>query len=478
MALKDVREFMEMLDKTGDLVRIKREVDWDREAGAISKRACELSGPATLFEKVRDYPKGYRILGGALGTYRRVAIAMGLEPDASIKRVYEEYERREQGSGFSSIVTKKAPCKENIMLGPDVDLYHFPAPMCHEGDGGRYIATWSMTVSKDPETGWTNWGMYRFMIHNQRFLVGLPLPHSHLGTVLFEKYVPRNQPMPIAVVIGTDPLCSLAAATGVRYGEDEVILASKLRGESVELVKCETNDLLVPAHSEIVIEGEILPDRVAPEGPFGEFTGYRTQGARAAILCRVSAITYRKSPVLTMSALGTPPDDSSVAGAMGVAVALKMRLIRHKIPVIDTFLPPEGASHLVVVKVKEGGREVAQKVGETLVGRRTNLTKIIVVDEDVDIFNWGEVIHAVSSKCHSARGIHIIERQLSGSNIIPCYTDEERRKGMVAIAVLDATWPLDWPKEEIPIKASFEEMYSSETKEKVLKNWRSYGFRK
>jgi UbiD family decarboxylase len=236
MAFKDVREFIEGLDRTGDLLRIKREVDWDREAGAISRRACELSGPATLFEKVKDYPEGYRILGGPLATYRRVAIAMGLDPDVSIKRVYEEYERREQGAALPAVIVKEAPCKENILLGGDIDLYRFPAPMCHEGDGGRYIATWCMTVSREPETGWINWGMYRFMIHNQKFLTGFPFPHSHLGTVLFKQYVPKNLPMPASIVIGTDPLCSLVATTGVRYGEDEICLASKLRQEAVELV--------------------------------------------------------------------------------------------------------------------------------------------------------------------------------------------------------------------------------------------------
>lgn len=476
MVPKDLRQFIEALERTGDLIRIKDEVSWDLEAGAISRRACELSGPATLFERIKDYPEGYRILGGPLATWRRVAIAMGLSPETSVREIHRTYEQRVERP-VKPVVLKSWPHKRNIMLGEDVDLYNFPAPMCHELDGGRYIGTWDLVVCKDLNSDWTNWGMYRFMIHNRRFLVGLPFPASHLGMLLRGEFLATGQPMPVAVLIGADPLCSLAAATGYRQRESEADFAGGLRQEAVELVKCQTNELLVPANAEIVIEGEILPDATAPEGPFGEYTGYRHEADQMGTLVRVSAVTYRDSPIMTMSNLGVPPDDSSVAGALGVTVALKRRLLRHGIPVTDVFLPPEGASHLVVVGVKSGGREVAKKVRDVLTGRRAYYTKIMVVDEDVDVFDLRQVLHAFSVKCHSFRGVFLNQREGIGSIATPCYSREEREKLVGATALFDCTWPPEWPRDEIPSKMSFEDAYPQEVKDKALAKWATCGFR-
>jgi 4-hydroxy-3-polyprenylbenzoate decarboxylase len=475
MVSKDLREFIEALDKSGDMVRIKRSVDWDLEVGAISRRACEAVGPATLFEKIKGYPKGFRILGGALATWRRVAVAMGLDPETSIREIHYTYEER-IGCPIKPLMVNNSP-RCNVLLGEDIDLYAFPSPMCHELDGGRYIGTWDVVVSKDPTKAWTNWGMYRFMVHNSRYLIGSPTPASHLGVMLKERFLPRASTMPIAVVIGADMLSSLTAATGHRMGESEVNFAGGLRLEPVELIKCKTNDLMVPANAEIVIEGEILLDATAPEGPFGEYTGYRRESNQTGTLVRVTAITYRDEPIITMSSLGIPPDDSSIAGAMGVSVALKRRLLGHKLPITDVFLPPEGASHLVVVGVKSGGSEVAKEIREVISGRRAWYTKIVVVDEDVDVFDIGQVIHALAVKCHSYRGIHLSEQEGVASPVTPCYSRQEKEKLLGATALFDCTWPREWPNDEIPVKMSFEEAYSSEIKSKVVKNWSRYGFK-
>lgn len=475
MIPKDLREFIEALDKSGDLVRIKRGVDWDLEVGAISRRACEAAGPATLFEKIKDYPKGFRILGGVLATWRRVAVAMGLRPEISIREIHRIYEER-IGCPVKPIVVKDSP-RCNVLIGEDIDLYTLPSPMCHELDGGRYIGTWDVVVSKDPDNMWTNWGMYRFMVHNRRYLIGSPTPVSHLGMMLKEKFLPRTSAMPIAVVIGADMLSSLAAATGHRVGESEVNFAGGLRLEPVELIKCVTNDLMVPANAEIVIEGEILPKATAPEGPFGEYTGYRRESDRTGTLVRVTAITYRDEPIVTMSSLGVPPDDSSIAGAMGVSVALKRRLLGHKLPITDVFLPPEGASHMVVVGVKSGGSKVAKKIRDVISGRRAWYTKIVVMDEDVDVFDIGQVIHALAVKCHSYRGIHLSQQEGVGSPVTPCYSRQEKDKLVGATALFDCTWPREWSNDEIPVKMSFEDAYPPEIKSRVIKNWRRYGFK-
>ena len=477
MAFKDLREFISALDKTGDLVHVRREVDWDAEAGAINRRAYEMWGPAILFEKVKDYPEGFRIFAGSLGTFRRVAIALGLPPETSVREIYDEYERREEHP-VKPVVVKDGPCKENIILGDDVDVYRFPAPMVHDGDGGRYIGTWDIVVTEDPDSEWANWGMYRFMIHNKRHVVGFPRYHSHLGRVLNEKYVPGKKPMPMALVLGAEPLCHQAAGTAYGKGLNEAEFAGALRQEPVELMKCETSDLLVPATAEVVIEAEILPDATALEGPFGEYPGYRTGGRRMGVLARIKAITHRNSPIITMLSLGYPPDCVAVATPIAAALAVKRQLKRFGVPVTGVYTPPEGVMHTLVVGVERGGRDVANQILDILTFRRSEWSKIIMVDDDIDVFNMFQVLHALSAKCHPVNGI--ITRELEpgkGNPITPCYTPEERSQYRGGIALFDCTWPPDWPRDtHLPVKSDFNTIYSEETKKKVLENWKEYGF--
>ncbi|MFQ5826654.1 MAG: UbiD family decarboxylase, partial [Dehalococcoidia bacterium] len=437
MAFNDIRQFIEALDRSGDLVRVGEQVDWDLEAAAITRRCYETLGPAALFENIKDYPPGYRILGGCLGSYRRVAVALGLAPDTPIPDIHHEYERREQHP-IKPVVVDSGPCKENVMVGDDIDLHHFPAPMIHDGDGGRYLGTWDIVVTKDPDTGWMNWGMYRFMINTRRTLTGDPSFISHLGMVFTKKYLPQERPMPMALVIGADPLSSMVATAGYGIGVDEADMAGALRQEPVELVRCETSDLLVPAHAEIVIEGDILPNAIAPEGPFGEYPGYRTEKARTGVVCRVKAITYRSDPIITMISLGVPVDDSSVAAALTAGISMKRRLNRHGIPVTDVYAPPEGVTHLVIIGVKSGGTEVANRIKDVFLARRVNVNKVIVVDEDVDVFNLGQVLHAFAVKCHPIRGVIADRVEAGKANMLtPCYSHEERKQMKGGIDIFD-----------------------------------------
>jgi len=478
MAFKDHRDFFEVLERENDLARVKKEVDWDGEAGAISRKVFEKEGPALLFEKIKDYPEGYRISNGTSGTWGRVALSMMLPKNTSVRKIYKEYEERIDIKIPPKIVKKAdAPCKENIMLGEKVDLNEFPAPMVHEGDGGRYIGTWDVVVNKDPETNWTNWGMYRFMVHTKNWLTGWPQSTSQLAFIMKKSYLPYNKPMPIAVVLGTDPLSHIVATTGIKPFEDEVDHVGGLRGEPVELVKCETSDLLVPAHSEIIIEGELMPDQIAPDGPFGEYPGYRSGTMCAGVAVKVKAITYRSKPIVTMIALGTPPDDSSIAASLTAAVAMKKGLLRHGVPVTDVYVPPEGVTHLIVIGVTRGGAETARKVLDYFTLRRVMTNKHIIVDADVDVFNMAEVLHCFATRCHPGRGILYEWYEGRSNSLTPFYSPEERKKLKGVSVAFDSTWPPEWEKEIVPIKASFNTIYTKETVDKVNKNWESYGIK-
>ncbi|MBI4318150.1 MAG: UbiD family decarboxylase [Chloroflexi bacterium] len=471
-----LRDFIAALDRTGDLVRIKEEVDWDIEAGAISRRNFERSGPCLWFQKIKDYPEDFTLLNGPVATWRRVAVALGLAADTPVREIYRVYEERLANRVKPNIVARaRAACKENILTGDEIDLYRLPAPMIHEGDGGRYIGTWDIIITRDQQSNWTNWGMYRFMIHNKNWLAGWPQPTSQLSLMMHRDYLPKNQAMPAAVVIGADPLYHMVATAPVRPGENEVEVAGALKGQPVDLVKCETNELMVPADAEIVVEGEIPADVTVPDGPFGEYPGYRSGTMAEGVGFRVTAITFRDNPILTMTALGIPPDDSSIAASLTAGVGMKVGLQRRGIPVIDVYVPPEGVTHLIVVGVAEGGHKVAQDIIDYFTARRVMVSKVIVVDNDVDVFNMGQVLHAFATKCHPGNGILVNHYEGRANALTPCFSAEERRVLNGASVAFDATWPAEWPREVIPTRASFEDIYSAPSKQKVVSRWREYG---
>jgi 4-hydroxy-3-polyprenylbenzoate decarboxylase len=448
------------------------------EVGAIGRRTYEMEGPCLLFENIKDYPEGFRISNGTTGTWSRVALALDLPKDAPLKEIYRDYMEKTKKKIPPRILDKgEAPCKENVMVGEDVNLYKFPCPMIHEGDGGRYLGSWDIVICKDPELNWSNWGMYRFMVHTKNWLTGWPQSTSQLAMIFKKSYLPQNKPMPVAVVLGADPVSHIVATAPFKPGENEAEISGGMSGQPIDLVPCETSDLLVPAHAEIVIEGELMPDKIAPDGPFGEYPGYRSGTMCEGVAVKVNAITYRNDPIVTMIALGVPPDDSSIAAALSAAGAMKEGLIRRGVPVTDVYVPPEGVTHLIIVGVKKGGKEIARQVLEYFTARRVMSNKHIVVDEDVDVFNMGEVLHAFATKCHPGRGIDYEWYEGRSNSLTPFYSPKERSRLKGVSVVFDCTWPPEWPSEIVPLKASFKTIYSPEIQQKVIQNWDKYGIK-
>ena len=475
MIWHDNREFMDALRVSGDLVEVDEKVSWDLELGAISRLACERDAPAVWFKRIADYPEEHSVFANPLATWRRVAILLGLRPDAHVKEIYRAYERLDQ-TLVPPVQVQTGPCKEVVVRGEDVDVFRLPAPMLHEGDGGRYIGTWDLVVSRDPETNWTNWGIYRFMLHGRRTLTGFPRPTSHFGKIFLDHFLPRGKPMPIAIVIGADPFSHLAASATVALGTDEASLAGGMRGAPVELVRCETSDLLVPANAEIVLEAEVLPDRVSLEGPYGEYPGYRTGEMGNGVLCRVNAITHRRRPILTVDATGFK-DDSTTITSMTGALSIKRRLAKHGIEAADVHVPASAAVHAAVISVPRGGPEVCRKIVEILTSRRALLSKVFVVETDVDPFDMEAVLHAFATQCHPSRGIHVVEYEGRANTLTPCYSQEERLAKRGATVGFDCTWPPDWSREwDVPVRATFNCIFPEEVRERVLRNWQKYGF--
>jgi 4-hydroxy-3-polyprenylbenzoate decarboxylase len=399
-----------------------------------------------------------------------------LPAHAKIPEIYAEYIRKD-ANPVPPTVVKDAVCRDVIIKGDKVDVTELATPMIHEGDGGRYLGTWCIVVTKDPDTGWVNWGTYRFMIHNTQYLAGWPFAPSHAGTMLREKYLPFNKPMPIAIAIGADQSSHLASTSTTRIGRDEASLAGGLAGRSIEIAKCLDSDLTFPACAEAVLEGEILPDRIAMEGPYGEYPGYRSGEMGSGILMKVNTICYKKNPMLSMDCTGFK-DCSSTVTALGGGIGVQRVLEKAGVPVTGVYIPSEGAVHLYIVGVQKGkgGRETTQKVLDALTGRRTYPTKILVVEDDVDIFNLSEVLHAWSTRCHSRRGTLIKDVEKGAQQLTPCYDMDERARSAGAVAAFDVSFPPSWNPSEIPMKATFQAMYPEEIKKKVLANWKAYGF--
>lgn len=476
MPFKDLREFIVKLEKEGEVQRIKEEVDWKLEAGAILRKSAEEGLPAPLFQKVKDYPEGYRLFGGTASKFSRMAIAIDLSPNTPIKEIMEEYLRRKQ-QPLKPILVNDGPCKENIHVGDEVDLLEFPVPMLHEGDGGRYIGTWHLTICKDLDSDWVNWGMYRHMLHNKNTIGILQsTPTKHLWSIYTKSYEPRKKSMEIAIAIGTEPVSALCAANPMPYGVSEGDIAGGLRGEPVELIKCETVDLAVPATAEIVIEGEMRPHEEMDEGPFGEYTGYVASLKRPRPVIHVKAVTHRNNPILTMCCPGVPVDDNCVLSLTKGAETLAALRARG-LPVTGVYVVPETSLLLTVVAVKALYSGVTEDIAHVVWGMASGhwTPYLIIVEDDVDPCNMTQVLHALVTKCHPFRGI-VKEERSPVSSLLPFLNHHEREYRRGAKVYFDCTWPLDWDPADVPTRVSFADSYPLEIQQKALAIWQKYGY--
>jgi 4-hydroxy-3-polyprenylbenzoate decarboxylase len=474
---KDNRSYTEALLKTGDAITVNEEVDWDLEMGAIVRRTCEKKGPAVYFKNIKDYP-GFECVGAPIATYRRLAIALGMDPNSTVPEVSAEYLKRtsDESKALSPKVITNAPCQEIVLTGDDANILNLPAPMVHDGDGGRYIGTWEFVVAKDLDTPFVNWGMYRQMAFDEKTMVGPVLPFSDMGKMWHNKYQPKNIPMPFAVVINPDPLSAIASCAPAGIAEAE--FTSLLMGEPVEVVKCVTCDLLVPAHAEIIIEGVIVPNVTIDEAPFGEYTGYRTSPREPRTVYHVKAITMRKNPIMAMSNMGVPTDEGQLLRSFSLGLEMDKLLRTQGIPITGVYMLPESTHHLTVVGVKPAYTNIATQIAQLVFGSKLGpwFHIVVVVDDKTDIYDKDELIHQLSTRCHPINGIRI-EKNGVGTPLNPFATPAERRLSIAGKVLFDCTFPLDWSTSEIPIKVSFDNVYPKEIQEKVIAKWKKYGFK-
>ncbi len=478
MAFKDLRQFITKLEQEGEVTQVNAEVDWDLEVGGISRKAIDHRSGALLFNNIKGYP-GHRLMANIIGPSQPVhsvfALATGHPKDTSVLDLIDWFGRM-SNECIHPVIVDSAPCKENILKGEDIDLFRFPVPRIHGIDGGRFVGTWHIDVIKDPDTGWVNWGMYRHQLHDKNRIGWLAIPGQHGPGIFYQKYEARNTPMPMAICIGTDPLTAIVAGAGVPAQTKGVDIIGAMQGEPVHLVKCETIDLEVPASSEIVIEGYVTPHERYLEGPFGEFTGYAAGGRLPRPVFHAQCVTFRNNPIFTMSNMGKPWDETSIINSVVTSALLHQEMRKRGIPVRAIYCPPPTLAPIVSAKSAYAGfiHSVASSIWSSKAG--IYRPYVILVGEDVDPTNLEEVFWCLTSRLHPDNGIHI-QKATPANPLFPFISMKEREAWKGARVAIDATFPPEWPADEIPTIMDFENGWPKETQEKVLARWKEYGIK-
>ncbi|MFC1902751.1 UbiD family decarboxylase [Chloroflexota bacterium] len=472
----DLRSFIQKLDEEGELARVKTEVDWKYELGAVVRKVFgPPPGPALLFENIKDYDTS--VFTGGLHTLRRVAIALGLEPDIDETSLIKEYTRRIE-KPLNPTIVKNGPCKENKLFGDNVDVLKFPVPWWAERDGGRYIGTWHQVVVKDPDTDWVNVGTHRMMVHEGNVCSIQYPPFQHTG-IIFSKFRKMNRPMPVAITIGNDPVAMIVSAAPFPAGVSEWTMAGALRSRPIELVKCETVDLEVPAYSEIVLEGEVPLDEQRQEGPFAEHTGFYGAGVRPLPVVRLKCITHRNNPIFRGTTLGRPITEDSRVTSINMGAQAPAMYSAAGLPGVNAVhFPPGGDPWFCgIVSLTKSYPSHALDAGRLLlsskVGKFTKL--VIVVDDDIDIYNFDQVLWALNTRFQAGRDLYVTHTE-SGSRLDPSVSLEYI--GFTDKMIMDATWPTtpDFPPREDwdGMRDPPEVKTSEEMKRLVEKRWKEY----
>jgi len=428
MKYTDLRDFIANLEQRGELKRISVEVDPVLEMTEICDRVLRAGGPAILFEN----PKGSEVpvLANLFGTPDRVAMGMGEasvealrdvgkllaflkepEPPKGMKDAWQKLPIYKQVMNMAPKVVKKAVCQEVVLQGDDIDLSQYPIQLCWPEDAAPLI-TWGLVVTKGPDKSRQNMGIYRQQVLSKNRVIMRWLSHRG-GALDFKEWQQTHpgEPFPISVVLGCDPATILAAVTPIPDSLSEYAFAGLLRGSKTELVKCQTNDLQVPASAEIVLEGYLHPDDMADEGPYGDHTGYYNEVDSFPVFT-VERITQRRDPIYHSTYTGRPPDEPAV---LGVALnEVFVPILQKQFPeIVNFYLPPEGCSYRVAVvsmKKQYAGHAKRVMMGIWSFLRQFMYTKfVIVVDDDIDVRNWQDVIWAMTTRMDPSRDTTLVE---------------------------------------------------------------------
>jgi len=474
----DIEDFLEELEENGELLSIDEEVDWNLDAAALAAMSNRTGAQAIHFKNVAEYPEGYTLAANLFSgpghyyeyertMWGRIAIALDLDPKIEYEELIKTINER-HGAPIKPILLSSAMCKENIMLGTDIDVLKFPFPLLHEEDGGRY--GFGTVVTKDLASDWQNWGVYSFMALNGDRLVADFLSEPMISKdmkAIYNNYAAADKPMPIAIVIGGPPAVTLAAASKEPAGISEVEIAGGLNLDPINLIKAETSDILVPADAEIIIEGEVLPNDMADEGPYGTIKGYTKTAQRPVI--KVTAITHRNNPVLPFIVDGTKVSDTqAIISIMESARLTRLAVEDQQYPVRWIQIPPDFNLGICIVAIQNMFQGIPFRLSRYLFSVTNLFDKILFVDADIYPPNLSTTIVDLGEKAHPCRYYRVLNGYPKA--VMPNYGELEPGKGTGRMYI-DACWPSYYTKEEKPIPITWESTFSKEMRDSVLKRW-------
>jgi len=386
----------------------------------MTYRAKPVNAPALLFDRIADYPEGYRCFYGMLASQRRFGLATGLDIDANLTRMDLLKAYRKKMVHRTSIPPRfvdTGPVMENVISGDDIDVLKFPVPIHHELDGGRYIGTADAVITRDPDTGWVNLGTYRVQAINKNQVVCYITPGKH-GRLQRDKYLKQGKPCPVIIVVGLAPVIWVVARYKVPGNEGELDYAGGIAGQPIDVIKGEITGLPFPAQSEIVLEGEISATETALEGPFGEWAGYYASSARQEPLIHIKRIYHRNHPILTCAASQRPPHAHLFERSFIRSAGLWDKLERADCPDVQGVWMHEAGSgrtfNVVSIKQRYYGhsRQAAILASQLSPAAYANRFTV-VVDEDIDPSNLYDVIWAMGTRCDPQVDIEVNKKTWS-----------------------------------------------------------------
>ena len=470
----DMRSFLSALEEKEKLRKING-AHWDLEIGTIHEIVSDKQWPALLFDEIPGYPKGYRIATNLLNFKLAQKLALGLDEAMTDMEVIRHW--KEKMKNFTPVPPEEVnegPIFENIRTGEEVDLFTFPTPKWHEQDGGRYIGTGAITITKDPDEGWINCGTYRVMIHDSRTLSFYISPGKH-GRMMREKYWEKGESCPVVVCFGQDLLLYTLSTIALPWGVSEYDVTGYLKGKAIKVVRGRATGLPIPATAEVAVEGFSPPpsEDSRLEGPFGEWTGYYASGRKKEPVIQVKNLYFRNNPIIFGQPPVKPPayfwfpipihtaatlwDQLEKAGAMGIK---------------GVYVHGPGNRVIGVISLKQSypghSRQVGTLAAAFLHGGSCTGRYIITVDEDIDPSNLDEVLWAVSTRVNPQRAITIVPGFLT-SGLDPTLSPEERQRKELTTAkvFIDACWPFHWKDAIPPIIRSSEEL-----RKQVMAKWK------
>lgn len=471
----DLRAWIEEARRLEELTEISG-AEWDLELGAISELNVKKDvPPALLFDDIPGYPKGFRVMTCSTSSPARLSSILRLnieKTNGGLTQALRGKPKQWQSEAdqYPPELVETGPIFENVQSADEVDAFTFPSPLWHEKDGGRYIGTGCMVITKDLDSDWVNVGTYRVMIHDRNH-VGLDMVPGKHGAIQYDKHMKAGKPFPVAIVVGCDPLGYLISGIEVPFGMCEYNYIGAILKQRVSVVQGQVTGLPIPSGAEIVLEGWAHPGDERIEGPFGEFHGYYPGKPETAPVVTIERIYFRNDPIIMGSPPAKPPNDYSYSKAVMRSALLMDALIAAGVPDVHAVWAHEigGARMFNVVSIKQRYAGHARQAGHILsqCGVGAYMSRYsVVVDEDIDPSNLQEVMWAVATRTDPDLDIDIIKRGM-GSKNDPMSIAYQYKAPFTSKAIIDACRPYDFIKEFPEVAEA-----SKELQEKVRAKWK------